>query len=614
MRIKRIQVEEGFLEGLDVEFSEGLNTIIGARGTGKTSVLELIRYCLAAPSFTSEASKRSADHALAILGGGQVTVTLGGSGGDILVTRASGAETFRASGPFEAPLIMSQTEVESVGLHSAGRLRLVDSFIVDKKSLFQKEGILIGEIKSLVSQLESLLREKNDLDERLSGLKKIDEALLALGEKEKAIASFSEVASKQKIQLDEISGLSSKLAVAGTYLERYKGSVTEGLVSLHKGLVSLYSREVWQGEGESPVADIELRLNAGYLKLAEGYQQVRDLLDVLDKNYQEKQSAKVALEDRARELRREIEQVVQGAGSVAREGAQLRENREQLLSLISLQNAHSTKISEIKGRVSAGLDSLDELRNQRFELRRAVCERINSRLYPKIKIEIERASEVVEYYRVLSESLKGSGLRYVEIAKSISQLLSPRELMEAVESNNYDYLAEMAGIAKDRAAKTILHLKEVGVGDVCTCLVDDQVSFFLLDGTEFKDLSQLSTGQRCTVVLPIILEHQDRVLIVDQPEDHIDNAFIAETLIKAIRGRSSSSQLIFTTHNANIPVLGEADRVIHMASDGRRGYVLIADDLENTKTVSAISNVMEGGTEAFEYRANFYHKVTVDAS
>ena len=151
-------------------------------------------------------------------------------------------------------------------------------------------------------------------------------------------------------------------------------------------------------------------------------------------------------------------------------------------------------------------------------------------------------------------------------------------------------------------------MREGGIGDIATCLIEDSVDFYLLDGTEFKELSHLSTGQRCTVILPIVLEHRDRIIIVDQPEDHIDNAFIAETLIKSIRNRSNNSQIIFTTHNANIPVLGEADRVIYMASDGRRGYVKLEQSLEHKDTVSAINSVMEGGKEAFETRAKFYAK------
>ena len=616
MHIRRIQVEEGFLEGADISFSDGLNTIIGARGTGKTSVLELIRYCLGAPSFTKEASKISYDHALAILGGGQVTVTLQDKEGEVIVTRSgssSSTSSPRSSGHFEAPLIMSQTEVESVGLHSGGRLSLIDSFIARSKNVFQQEGALVGEIKSTTSQLESLLRDKQDLDEKLSGLKKIDEALLGLAEKEKAIAGFSEALSLKKSNLDLISNQTTKLSIADSYVDRYKATLTDGLISIHKGLTSIFSREQWQGQDASPIEYIEKSVSANYMKMGEAYSEIRALLSQIDLEKGARQSLNVKLEDDAREIRREIDQVMEGAGTVARESAILRESREQLLSLSILKKNIVDKITELKDKRSEDLDKLDELRNAKFELRKSVCEKINGKLYPKIKIEIERASQIGEYARILSETLKGSGLRFVEIAKTISQLLSPRELMEAVDSYNYEYISDITGIAKERAAKALIHLREVGIGEICTCLVDDEVSFYLLDGVEFKDLSRLSTGQRCTVVLPILLEHEDRVLLVDQPEDHIDNAFITDTLIKAIRGRSKNSQIIFTTHNANIPVLGNADKVIHMASDGKRGHVLLAESLEHVDAINAISNVMEGGADAFKYRATFYDKGTVNA-
>jgi len=122
----------------------------------------------------------------------------------------------------------------------------------------------------------------------------------------------------------------------------------------------------------------------------------------------------------------------------------------------------------------------------------------------------------------------------------------------------------------------------------------DSITLSLLDGKDYKDLSELSTGQRCTVVLPIVLRHVSRILVVDQPEDHIDNAFIADTLIRAVSERSPDGQIIFSTYNANIPVLGDAVFVIQMGSDGHRGYPLVRDDLHSHAVVNAISTVMEG--------------------
>src|SRR5262249_532118 len=144
--------------------------------------------------------------------------------------------------------------------------------------------------------------------------------------------------------------------------------------------------------------------------------------------------------------------------------------------------------------------------------------------------------------------------------------------------------------------------------DLIAVPLDDKADFELLDGSDYKSMDDLSVGQRCTVVLSILLQHPERVLIVDQPEDHLDNAFIVDTLIGAIRKRAKRAQLIFTTHNANLPVLGEAARVIRLASNGKRGFVMHAEALDHPQSVEAITSIMEGGAQAFRTRAGFYSR------
>ena len=83
-----------------------------------------------------------------------------------------------------------------------------------------------------------------------------------------------------------------------------------------------------------------------------------------------------------------------------------------------------------------------------------------------------------------------------------------------------------------------------------------QVTFF--DDGEPKSVETLSKGQRATALLPIILRPLPYPLLFDQPEDDLDNSFVFKSLIATVRRLKSERQLIFVTHNANIPVLGEA--------------------------------------------------------
>ena len=185
MYIERIQVEEGFLDGLDLELSAGLNVVIGARGTGKTSLIELIRYCLGVPGHTVESSQRAAEHAKSILEDGRVTVVLNVGGRQITVSRAGDESAPKQSSEFISPSIFSQTEIETVGLSSKGRLRILDTFIKNRGQLARTETATVSEIKSLTTELATHRQQKSDLDERLSQLPALEEQLKEAEAKEK---------------------------------------------------------------------------------------------------------------------------------------------------------------------------------------------------------------------------------------------------------------------------------------------------------------------------------------------------------------------------------------------------------------------------------------------
>ena len=184
-------------------------------------------------------------------------------------------------------------------------------------------------------------------------------------------------------------------------------------------------------------------------------------------------------------------------------------------------------------------------------------------------------------------------------------MFDPRDLVRLVDDEDRIELSRILEINPARAQKLLAALA-TATPSLLASEIDDDAMLSLLDGEEYKPTEDLSTGQRCTVVLPILLETQHGSLVIDQPEDHLDNAFIVDTLVKSIRQRSKSLQLIWTTHNPNLPVLGEADKVIQMDSNGLRGFKKVAEDLDDPKVVRAITAVMEGGADAFRRRADFY--------
>lgn len=607
MHIERVQIEEGFLDGLDLQLVAGLNVIIGERGTGKTSLIELIRFCLDVPGYTPESGKRSREHALSVLSSGLVTVTLRHGARMFTARRAGGDVAARISGPFPAPIIFSQTEIETVGLQPGGRLRLVDGFLPQLENVSVDEQTWIAEVRSLTEELETLRHELNELERQITELPVIDQQLIDLAPAEQRLEAISTEAAKKKQELDELTGQISAASVAGTVIERFLQAADRWQAAISTARRSSPPLEQWPiSVAADPIPALRALIVDAEIHLKEAFEKISIAIDQAKKVSTEVAANRVPLEEASRRLRKDVETLQTGAGVTMRQGSQLRERKARLESLRSVIEQRRQSLALVAGRRASALDQLELARDRKFKERAGVIGRLNSVLGPRISIGIGRAGQHDLYSASITDALRGSGLRYGELAPILARSVSPRELLEAVESNDYGSIADASGISKDRAARVLGQMREADLGSLATVAVDDDVSFRLLDGQDYKEIAELSTGQRCTVVLPLVLCHTDRILIVDQPEDHIDNAFIAETLIRAVLARDPSSQIIFSTHNANIPVLGNADRVVHLGSDGRRGFALAAAPLEDPGIVTSISTVMEGGAEAFERRASFY--------
>jgi len=602
MYIERVQVEEGFLDGLDVFFEAGLNVVIGARGTGKTSLIELIRFCLDV-SGTVEVARRSRDHALSILGSGQVTVTLNNQGEHIFVSRTAGESEPRATAQYKKPMVFAQTEIETVGLEPAGRLRLIDAFIGGLQGASVQEDKIAAEIRSLTTEIDRSRRDLEELERQINlkpnlveELKSNDLAKLAvaqtserLSEKTKALAAVTSIISQKGILVSEASR--NKEALAGWYHQ------------IKSVLDSPFPKYVINERFLIPYKN---RIDAIEASVTRSLNEVEAIYHEVTAAEQKHLDEKLNAENTARQIRTEVENMQSGAGQVMRRAQELAEKLAKIDSISEMYGVKNENLKALLRRRSQLLESLDQSRKKRFEQRMAVITRLNAELSPNIRIQIRKNGQHPIFAAVLGEALRGSGIKYGEIVPLIAENISPRALLDAIDAFDVEIIAETAKISLDRASRILSHLRNCDLGTLSTVNIEDDVAFQLLDGRDYKDLRDLSTGQRCTVILPIVLAHHNRILVVDQPEDHIDNAFIANTLIKSVLARSGNSQIIFSTHNPNIPVLGNADKVLHMGSDGRRGFKLCSGSLSDADVVNAISTVMEGGSEAFGRRADFY--------
>lgn len=608
IQIKRIQVEEGFLSGLDLRLSPGLNVLIGPRGTGKTSVIELVRFCLDAASFTDRAASRGLEHARAVLGSGEVTLTFDVDGQEYVVSRTADGSTGTSHSRPIPVTVLSQNEIEWIGLDAVGRLRLIDAFRTDKEVARTRAAALRSQARSLTVEGRSLWQKIEAVEEQRAMLIRDATDLQYLEQQQHSTLAALEEATPKQAELDSLSRDIAQLSVRSALLERTDDSLSKWEVQVQAAIGSPARLESWP-EPAGPqdlLESVRRRLEGARTLLGDASEQIQaarsEVAAVLDANAQ----ARIAAEARARGLRTELESLREGTGKLARRVAELREKIGQAEALEALSAQLMEQRQELLARRDALLDELDSVCRAEYEQRAAVADALNRELGPRIHVDVERSGLPVAYVDALRAALRGSGLKYNQLASQVAERLSPRELTSAVEQQNAQAVAEIAEISLERASRLIAEVASRGAEDVVTCELQDTVTLSLLDGIEYKTTERLSTGQRCTVVLPLLLSHREDLLVIDQPEDHLDNAFIVETVVQAIQHRSRTAQLLISTHNPNIPVLGNATTVVLMGSDGRRGFVRHTGPLDASASIQAITTVMEGGLEAFKRRSLFY--------
>ena len=124
-----------------------------------------------------------------------------------------------------------------------------------------------------------------------------------------------------------------------------------------------------------------------------------------------------------------------------------------------------------------------------------------------------------------------------------------------------------------------------------------------MDDGSYRPLDQLSGGQRVSVLLSLLLETtDDRPLVIDQPEDELDNRFLFDTVLPALKRLKGRRQIILATHNPNIVVNGDADQVIQLEATANRGRVAHSGAIEDPIVRNAIVRTVDGGDDAFRHR------------
>ena len=599
--IRSISFEGGVLNGETVYFSPELNTLIGIRGSGKSSILEAIRYVLDIP-FGEKASdieykKDLIAHALG--SGGKALIKAIDQHGqeyeihrilneypDVYVNKVRQPGVKIRETILHKPIYFGQKDLSSTG----------EGF---EKDLVEK---LVGEkLVEIRRRIEQQKQQVNEVVVRLQKLANIDEQKKEYeGKKQDAefrLKIFKEYNVEEKLQKQiDFEADSRKIGQIIEFVEGYLAALTEFISRFEDDLNNLKLYESKQNyRFFKDFLTIYERLISAFHAHKQSLESSRLTLADLKDKANEFDLLKKGLKDEFAEIERWLTEELKtiGAQSIRPDDfLSLRKTVDRAKQMLELLEKQETQKKLFRDDLTRELSVLNDLWHEEFRIIQSELEKINKN-QPALSIRSEYKGDKETFVSFMKEMFKGSRIR-----ENTFQSLA-------------DSFTDFGGIYRDhQKAKTVLEnsyesFKQYFNENLKSLLIWQTPGKYTIN-YRGKELKHHSLGQRASALILFVLSQQENdVIIIDQPEDDLDNQTIYEDVIKLIRRMKCNTQFIFATHNANLPVLGDAEQ-IHSSRYSDEKISVLSGSIDNPDLQNEIINIMEGGKEAFKRRKEIY--------
>jgi predicted ATPase len=599
--IRQISFEGGTLDGHTIRFSPELNTLIGIRGSGKSSVLEALRYGLDIP-FGEKAGDTDYKQKLA-------GFTLG-SGGKVIIDAID-----RYGQSYQIQRIWK----EAANVFIDGQLRpglTIQETILHKPIYFgQKDLSNTGEgfekdlvEKLLGSKLDEVRRkiaaQKSKVIEAIGRLLKTSntEELLEEQTKQKQDAEF-------RLEFYKKHGLEEKLqkhlAFDADIRKAQKGlGAVNAFAADIRDLLARHEDEMrnFTGYTSKYNADVFKVIDELFAKIIASIEILKTELAKTDSVYSDMTAESEKLAEARRGLADEFAAIERKLAEELKTANGQIISTDDFLALkqkLAKADAELARLSQNKDRKAAlqeelcsELQKLNGLWHDEFQIIKGELAQVGangSALAITVGFKEDKDS-FLDYFKSI---FKGSGVRETTF----------KNIVEAYQ----DFIALYADW--ESARKSFGNNTDT-FGDVFNSNLASLLTFQTPNKFTItyrgKELSQHSLGQRASALILFVLgQRENDVIIIDQPEDDLDNQTIYEDVIKLIRALKPQVQFIFATHNPNIPVLGDAEQIHACSFDGEK-ITVQSGGLDAPSQQKKIVDIMEGGKEAFERRKEIY--------
>lgn len=613
-RVCGIAITGGFLHGERIHFSDNLNCFIGGRGTGKSTAIRALAYAFGLnEEFGSYDNCPDSVTVFCEDANGILYRYVRTRGGEIEVKAKEDRSVTDV--PIDAFRIeyFGQGELAKVAEDPLKHPDLFQEFLdrhTNLRDLLESEESLVTALRENAGRLNPLETAFGQLAVKKKSLEEIEKKLKIAeeGNLRDVVATQSKLASEKTIRqsIELIATEYTKgwtlssiqrdfdqiMTTAGTCTEDEASNMT--LVAIKTALV----------QNNAAVKQKELELNALLKSCANDLTQLAGELKVCHQRMSGEVATKLA-DLKARGLAADIpglELLLRQKTSVAKEITGVEQRTEELKQCRE-QRAKLRK-------------ELKDVREEMTSRRKSQLKGINSNLGMTIKdytifVKYEEAGITSEFQGFMQEKMHGTYLQD-NLIENLCSHITPSELADLILERNHDKISKTAKISIEWAEKIVAKLCHWNILFDLQALAKQprpiiSVRTKSIPPKEIPVL-QLSDGQRHTILLTIAMLAESNVpLVIDQPEDDLDNAFIFSSIVTTLRAIKERRQVVLVTHNANIAVLGDSELILPMFRENDCGKTKDRGSIDADPTKQCVMDIVEGGSTAFLRRKEMYN-------
>jgi len=618
-RISKIVINGStFLRDIEILFNPELNTFIGGRGVGKSAIIETMRYVMDLPIYADKSLRM--DFVESVVGsGGELSVFIeryyGKEKKEFEIKRTIGKDIkiiengvktgFSVQSLFEEakyPIIIGQKELYFLSITHTFQLKLIDELIGERIRYLQEEfKRLIEQLRENGRRLLSLkerVRKREEYEQKLKEIEAKIEVYKDLGVEEKLRRWTNIIDDEEKLQeaVGKVNGIRGKI------ISFFDESASE---------INYLENNLKRGKSENKFILEKVAGEIGHIRgvFEQSKKQLSETADKTRKSieglYDEWLEKKKKVEIEIQEIKKELFE----RGLKPDELERLTKEKAKLIPLIVELTKIEKIIEALENDREKLKDKIGKKRHKIFNIRREQLDEINDALKGRIKIEVKYEEDRDNFMEDIKNLLKGSKVSSdaVGVLVNTPNKVTDGLLLSQYIKGNGKKIREEFNLTPAMSNRITEWFKDsVRLYELETLFPEDKIEIFLKVNEKYKVIDKLSIGQKATALLLLLFAQKDRIIVLDQPEEDLDNRFIYEDVVKILREMKGKRQLFIATHNANIPVLGDSELVLVLDTKNERCFIGNKGSIDKEDIKEDIKNIMEGGEEAFRIRVEKY--------